>query len=183
MIPEEKPIWNPYVAGFALGALLLVSFFLTGKGVGASGAVNRVTAIALHAAAPTWAEENGSMRNYFASPGGPLSGWLVFEMAGVILGAAVAVYTRRSFRVETVRGPGVDPRSRLVLAALGGIVAGFAAQVGRGCTSGQVLTGGAQLAAGSWVYMWAMFGTAYLLAYPMRGQWLGSAPAHEEVSR
>jgi hypothetical protein len=56
-------------------------------------------------------------------------------------------------------------------------VAGFAAQEGRGCTSGQVLSGGAQFAVGSWIYMWAMFGTAYLLAYPLRKQWLGQPVA------
>lgn len=174
----EYPIWNPYVAGFALGLVLLGSFVLTGKGLGASGAVNRAVAWALHAAAPTWVEENGATRSFFADGSGPLHGWIVYELAGVLLGAGVAVWTRRSFRVETVRAATCDVRSRLALAVAGGALAGFAAQVGRGCTSGQVLSGGAQLAAGSWVYMWAMFGTAYLLAYPLRRQWLARlAPA------
>ena len=34
-----KPFWNPYVAGLALGLVLLGSFVLTGKGLGASTAV------------------------------------------------------------------------------------------------------------------------------------------------
>ena len=174
---SEKPIWNPYVAGFALGLVLLSSFVLSGKGLGASGAVNRACAAVAHCLAPTWAEENPSMHGFFTTSSGPLSGWIVFQLAGAFLGAAVAVWTRRSFRVETVAGPGVDRRSRWALAALGGAVAGFAAQVGRGCTSGQVLSGGAQLAAGSWIYMWAMFGTAFLLAYPLRRQWLGQPAA------
>ena len=38
---------NPYLAGFLLGLLLLVTIFLTGRGLGASGA---------YASAATWIE-------------------------------------------------------------------------------------------------------------------------------
>ena len=55
---------------------------------------------------------------------------------------------------------------------LGGAVAGFGAQLARGCTSGQALTGGAQLALGSWVFMFSVFGGAYALAWFFRRQWI-----------
>ncbi|HPB95372.1 MAG TPA: YeeE/YedE thiosulfate transporter family protein, partial [Polyangiaceae bacterium] len=55
---------------------------------------------------------------------------------------------------------------------IGGIISGIAAQVARGCTSGQALTGGAQLALGSWIFMFAVFGGAYGLAYFVRKQWI-----------
>jgi uncharacterized membrane protein YedE/YeeE len=42
----------------------------------------------------------------------------------------------------------------------------------RGCTSGQALSGGATLAAGSWAVMLAIFASAYLLAYFVRKLWL-----------
>jgi hypothetical protein len=41
----------------------------------------------------------------------------------------------------------------------------------RGCTSGQALTGGTTLSAGSWLVMFAIFGGAYGMAYFMRKMW------------
>ena len=55
---KPKPYWNPYVAGVALGLVLLASFVVTGKGLGGSGAFKRMNAAVLHVASPTWAEES-----------------------------------------------------------------------------------------------------------------------------
>ena len=38
---EERPLWNPYVAGAFMGLVLLASFLVLGFGVGSSGAANR----------------------------------------------------------------------------------------------------------------------------------------------
>lgn len=38
---EPKPYWNSYVAGIGLGLVLLAAFVLTGRGLGASGAMTR----------------------------------------------------------------------------------------------------------------------------------------------
>jgi hypothetical protein len=42
----------------------------------------------------------------------------------------------------------------------------------RGCTSGQALTGAAELAVGSWVFMLCIFAGAYAAAYFFRKEWL-----------
>jgi len=55
---------------------------------------------------------------------------------------------------------------------LGGVVFLYGARMARGCTSGQALSGGATLAAGSWAVMLAIFASAYLLAYFVRRLWL-----------
>jgi uncharacterized membrane protein YedE/YeeE len=47
----------------------------------------------------------------------------------------------------------------------------FGARLARGCTSGQALTGGATLSAGSWAVMFAIFGGGYALAYSLRKFW------------
>ena len=39
--PEDR-FWNPYLAGVLLGLVLLASFLIMGKGLGASGAANRM---------------------------------------------------------------------------------------------------------------------------------------------
>ena len=46
-----------------------------------------------------------------------------------------------------------------------------AARLARGCTSGQALTGGALMSAGSWAFMMCVFGGGYALAYFVRREW------------
>ena len=48
---------------------------------------------------------------------------------------------------------------------------GAGALLARGCTSGLALTGGALLAAGSWLFMGAAFAGAYLLAPVVKRAW------------
>jgi uncharacterized membrane protein YedE/YeeE len=171
--PQPKPYWNPYVAGFALGLVLLASFALTGRGLGASGTFKHVAAAALHRVDPTWTEENGNVAAFFAQPGrSSMNDWIVWLSVGAVLGGATAVFTARRFKLETVRGPRMSREGRWVLAGLGGVVAGLGAQLARGCTSGQALTGGAQLALGSWAFMFSVFGGAYALAWFVRRQWI-----------
>lgn len=169
----KRAYWNPYLAGFVLGLVLLASFVLTGRGLGASGTFKHVAAAAVHAASPTYAEENPNVARFFADPTrSSLDDWIVWLTVGSVVGAGIAVFTARRFRVETVMGPRADRRYRWVLAVLGGAVAGFGATLARGCTSGQALTGGAQLALGSWAFMLAVFAGAYALAWFLRRQWL-----------
>lgn len=49
---------------------------------------------------------------------------------------------------------------------------GIGAKFARGCTSGQALTGGALLNVGSWIFMLAIFASAYAVAYFFRRQWI-----------
>jgi uncharacterized protein len=174
--PKDKagpaPFWNPYAAGILLGLVLLASFVITGKGLGASGAVNRVAATLLHAVDPTWAEDHKLIGSYFSPGQSALDNWIVYLAIGVLVGGIVAVLTARRFKVETVHGPRIGNTGRLVLAFAGGAISGIAAQIARGCTSGQALTGGAQLALGSWVFMFSVFGGAYALAWFLRKQWI-----------
>lgn len=168
-----KPYWNPYLAGALLGLVLLASFVLTGRGLGASGAFKHLEAAALHAVSPTWAEENPNIGRFFADPTrSSMDDWIVWLALGTILGGGLGVFTAGRFKLETVQGPRAETRSRWVLAVFGGTLAGLGAQVARGCTSGQALTGGAQLAVGSWVFMLSFFAGAYALAWFFRRQWI-----------
>lgn len=168
---QPKPFWNPYVAGVALGLVLLLSFVVTGKGLGASGAVAHTQAAVLHSLNPTWAEENANIGGFFAPGHSPFDSWIVFVVIGVALGGLIGAVSGGRAKIETLRGPRVSRDMRWLLALGGGVISGYAAQLGRGCTSGQALTGGSQLALGSWVFMFAVFGGAYGLAYFVRKQW------------
>jgi hypothetical protein len=45
------------------------------------------------------------------------------------------------------------------------------AGLGRGCTSGQALTGGSLLNLGSWAFMMMVFAGAYAVAHLVRREW------------
>ena len=49
---------NPYLAGIGLGLVLLASFVLVGRGLGASGAFNSVIAWVVGGVAPDHARSN-----------------------------------------------------------------------------------------------------------------------------
>jgi hypothetical protein len=156
-----------------LGLVLLATFYIMGTGLGASGAVARTAAVTAHIAAPRAVEENGFFKEYY-QPGksNPLLDWMVFEVIGVFIGGLVAALSAKRFRPETIRGPRIGVGSRLVLAFVGGAIAGVGTRFAMGCTSGQALSGGATMALGSLVFMMAMFAAAFIFALVVRRQWL-----------
>ena len=168
---KPKPLWNPYIAGIALGLVLLASFLLFGKGLGASGGVNRLGVYALSSVAPEHVAENSYMA-HIAEEGNPLNNRLVYMIFGVLLGGLVAAYTGGRLRSSVLRGPRISKRSRLALALGGGVLMGFAARLALGCTSGQALSGGALLSAGSWMFMFSIFGGGYMAAWFVKRQWI-----------
>lgn len=168
--PRSEKFWNPYVAGFALGLVLLATFLVMGKGLGASGAANRLGVTVLEAVAPERVAANPYMAA-LSSEGHTLDHWIVFMLVGTFLGGLTAAYTAGRLRRGVRRGPLVPVKWRLVLALSGGLLMGVAARLARGCTSGQALSGGAMLSVGAFVFMFSVFGGAYALAYFLRKEW------------
>jgi uncharacterized membrane protein YedE/YeeE len=169
---ESRPLWNPYVAGVALGLVLLASFLVMGFGLGSSGAVTRIGVGAAHTVAPAAVEQNGYFARYFGAAH-ILDNWLVFLFLGIFLGGLVGAYSGGRLKSEVIQGEQrmVSKWQRLGLALLGGVLMGVAARFARGCTSGQALSGGALLSLGSWVFMLAVFAGGYLMAPIVRRQW------------
>ena len=168
---SDERYWNPYLCGALLGVVLFLSFLVTGHGLGASGGLARGVTAALKAVAPATVNSTA----FFAGLGGGdksvLSHWIVWEILGVLIGGALSGLLAGRFGVGIHRGPQITDRRRLVLALLGGLLVGWGTQLSRGCTSGQALSGGAILSAGSWAFMFAVFGGGYLVAYPLRKLW------------
>ena len=165
-----RKLWNPYAAGFALGLVLLASFLVTGRGLGASGAfaslatwisglvsVDHVTSNAVHA--KLWKR------------GAPLDTFLVYLMVGAFAGALASAWHGKRLRLRIERGPRIGDGGRLALAFAGGFVAAYGAKIAKGCTSGQALTGGAMLNVGSLAFMASVFAAAYALAWFVRREW------------
>ncbi|WP_242343433.1 YeeE/YedE thiosulfate transporter family protein [Anaeromyxobacter terrae] len=160
--------WNPYLAGVALGLVLLTSFLVMGSGLGASGASLRAGIAALDLFAPGHVASTPPLARAAASPHVT---WLVFEIFGALLGGVVAAYTSGRLRGEVLKGPRIGNGARLALALLGGVLMGAAAKMTRGCTSGQALSGGALLSVGAWAFMFSVFGGGYALAWFVRREW------------
>ncbi len=170
--PRPEPYWNPYVAGVGLGLVLLATYVLMGRGLGASGAVASFVSWAVHLAAPAHAEANDYFRGYLeAGEGHPLKAWLVFEVLGVAVGGFLSGLLARRVSVTVEKGPRIGATGRFAFAFVGGALMAAGARFARGCTSGQALSGGAVLNAGSWAFMMMVFAGAYALAGLMRRQW------------
>ncbi len=167
---DPTKFWNPYLAGAALGLVLLSSYVIVGKGLGASGASYRLGVAAVEVVAPGHVAAAPGLKGA-VQHGSPLDDWLVFEVLGVALGGLVGAYTSGRLSKETLRGAGVSVRRRLAFAFVGGAIMGVAARFARGCTSGQALSGGALLSAGSWAFMMCVFAGGYALAYFVRREW------------
>lgn len=171
MTDRAKPYWNPYAAGVLLGLTLLATFLIAGQGLGASALPKRGVALVAHELAPAWTEANPALNRYVQGPNHPLKDWLVIEFIGVILGGFTGAMLAGRFKPTVEKGPRISTGRRLMYAGGGGVVMGFAAGLARGCTSGQALSGGALLGAGSWAFMMMVFAGGYAFAYLMRRQW------------
>ena len=169
--PAERPFWNPYVAGFVLGLVLLGSFLVMGFGLGSSSVPTRLAIGTAHLIAPAATEANAYFAQYVGPGKNVLEDWLVFEVLGVFLGGLVGAYSGGRLKSEVIRGEGVPKGRRIALAIVGGVIMGFAARLARGCTSGQALTGGAVLSLGSWIFMMCVFAGGYLVAPFLKKEW------------
>lgn len=169
---SSKPYINPYLAGIGLGLVLLAAFLVSGRGLGASGAIMRTVVQAEKLVAQEHVDSNPYLAAYGGGDRNPWDEWLVFETLGVLVGGLVSGAFGRRIKTEINHGPRITARKRLLFAVVGGALFGYGARLARGCTSGIALTGGATLAVGSWATMMAIFAGAYGLAYFMRRLWI-----------
>lgn len=171
-IQQPKYI-NPYLGGVLLGLLIIVTVFITGRGLGASGAIKSAVVTTSNTIAPKATEANHYMGQFISDDHSPMYTWLVFESLGVLLGGIISgIVFGRMKKFRTDHGPRITSKKRLVLALIGGALFGLGSQFGRGCTSGAALSGTATFALGGVIVMFAIFGTGYIVAYFFRKLWI-----------
>ena len=164
---------NPYFGGVLLGLLLLTTFFITGRGLGASGAVKSAVVTTVDKVAPVHAEKSDFYSKFITDRNSPMFNWMVFESLGMLLGGLLsgALFGRiKKLRIE--KSPKITNKTRLIFAGLGGILFGIGSQFGRGCSSGAALSGTGSYAFGGLLVMVFMFGTGYALAWFFRKLWI-----------
>jgi uncharacterized protein len=170
---KKTKYMNSYVAGILLGILLIATIYISGRGLGASGAIKSVAVTSVEALAPSHAENTQFFLEYTQSHiGNPLKSWLVFEVFGVLIGAFLSGLYSDRIGLKLEKGTNTTAKIRIWGAIIGGALFGFGSQLGRGCTSGSALSGMAVMSTGGIITMFAIFGGAFLFAYFFRKLWI-----------
>ncbi len=170
--PEARRYWNPYFAGVALGLVLLLSFIITGHGLGASGAFTSLIVSGWNTISPEHVQANSFYKEYTdPHTSNPWSDWYVIEVAGMLLGGFISAKLAGRVSSSIEKGSTISSPQRMVFAFIGGGLIGIGSKLARGCTSGQGLSGGALLSIGGWIFLISVFVSAYAVAYFLRKLW------------
>lgn len=173
IIDNQSKYINPYLGGVLLGLLILLTIYITGRGLGASGAIKSAVVSTSNTIAPSATQANAYMGQFVSDDHSPMYTWLVFESLGVLLGGLLSgLIFGRVGKFRTDHGPKITAKKRWLLALLGGALFGIGSQFGRGCTSGAALSGSATFAFGGVIVLFGIFGTGYVIAYFFRKLWI-----------
>ena len=70
---------NPYLAGVLLGLLILATVYITGRGLGASGAIKSAVVTTANTISHDRTSQNEYMNKFISDDHSPMYNWLVFE--------------------------------------------------------------------------------------------------------
>ena len=166
-----RTTWPPFAAGVALGLVLLLTFLVTGHGLGATGFTTALSAVLGNAVAPDATQANAYLGGMVEEGYNPLSSWITWQVVGVAIGALIASLASRSFRLEIDGARKLPAGGRLGMALLGGVAAGFGARLAAGCTSGMGLSGSATLAVAGFVFLGGFFVAGIAASLIVRRAW------------
>jgi uncharacterized membrane protein YedE/YeeE len=160
--------FTPYLVGAGIGVLSWVVFVVVAAPIGVTTAASQVAG---GVAALAVGQEVVDANSYWARHPFRLDYGTLF-LVGIFLGALASSLANRSFRFEAVpavwreRFGGSVPL-RFAVAFLGGAIAMFGARLANGCTSGNGISQGLQLALVGWVFLAAMFASGLATAWLM----------------
>jgi uncharacterized membrane protein YedE/YeeE len=167
-----RPFWPPLIAGIALGLVLLLTFLLTGHGLGASGFFLRFAAWLGGEIAGAATQANAFLGPFVKDGANPLASWISWEFVGLLVGGLVAALTSGRFRARLDGARRLSGGGRLGLALGGGVLSGFGAEMSRGCTSGLGLSGGAVLSVAAFLFLVGFFAAGIVVGHFLRRAWV-----------
>lgn len=163
---QTRMNWGPYLVGAGIGVLSWIAFAVVNNPIGVTTALSQISGgvASLAVGTDVVAANKYWAKNAFRLDYGTL--FLVGTLLGG-LGSALAAGTWRIEKVPQVWSDrfGPSPAKRYAFAFLGGIVAMYGARLANGCTSGNGISGGLQLALSGWVFLVIMFATGTLTAF------------------
>ncbi|HVL59065.1 MAG TPA: YeeE/YedE thiosulfate transporter family protein [Burkholderiaceae bacterium] len=157
--------WAPYLAGIGIGILSWIVFAVVATPIGVTTAGSQVAG---GFAGLFVGQEAVQANSYWAR--NPLRvDYGTLFLVGILLGAFASALASRRFRLEAVPavwrerfGPSIG--KRYVAAFVGGVAAMYGARLAGGCTSGNGISQGLQLAVVGWTFLAAMFASGLLTA-------------------
>ena len=160
--------WGPYLAGIGIGVLSWIVFVVVNTPIGITTAISQVAGgvSSLIVGADVVAANKYWAKNAFALDYGTLF------LVGTLLGGLGSALAAGTWRLETVpriwaERFGPSAAKRYAVAFIGGIIAMYGARLANGCTSGNGISGGLQLALSGWVFLAVMFATGTITAFIM----------------
>jgi len=161
----------PYVAGAGIGVLSWVVFVVVAAPLGIT---TSLSALSGGAVALITGPEAVAANSYWARHPLRLDYGTLF-LLGAFLGALASALWRGTFRWEMVPGIwagrfGASPARRMAGAFLGGLIAMYGARLANGCTTGNGISQGLQLAVVGWVFFAVMFATGVATAMLLYGR-------------
>lgn len=118
----EKPYVHPYLGGMVLGIVLFLAFFLTGNGLGSSGATSRIDAALVDAVAPSHVDNTPYLLKMAGGDKNPLDDWIVPVFFGALLGGFTSGAFNGRLKFMTTKGPNISNRTRWLMSFLGGVL-------------------------------------------------------------
>ena len=163
--------WSPYLIGAGIGVLSWIAFVVANNPIGITTALSQISGgVATPVLGPAAVAKNA----YWAKNPLQLDYGTLF-LAGTMLGGMLSALLAGRWKVETVPTVwaerfGSSATRRGLVAFAGGLIAMYGARLANGCTSGNGISGGLQLALSGWLFLAVMFPagmiTAFLLFRP-----------------
>lgn len=144
---------RPFFAAALMGGVVALSLVWTHKGIHVSGVFALLCPAGVVSDVPVANALSCSIHSPAAS-----KDWIAWMVFGIFMGALLTSFWRnRELRFAIERGNGVQPVTRLMLAALGGVVVGAGSALAGGCTSSIGLTGSAVLSVAAFAFLAVFF--------------------------
>jgi uncharacterized protein len=158
--------WKPYLVGAGIGVLSWVVFAVVAAPIGITTAMSQVAG---GVASTVIGTDAVAANPYWKTHAFKLDYGTLF-LVGTFLGALASSLVSRTFAIETVPatwrerfGPSVP--LRMAVAFAGGALAMYGARMAGGCTSGNGISQGLQLAVVGWTFLAVMFPVGMLTAW------------------
>lgn len=158
--------WSPYLVGAGIGVLSWAVFVIVANPIGMTTAMSQ---IAGGVAAPVIGADAVAQNAYWKSNAMKLDYGTLF-LIGTFFGALASALLSRTFRVETIPTVwrerfGNSVAKRMIAAFVGGALAMYGARMAGGCTSGNGISQGLQLAVVGWTFLAVMFASGLLTTF------------------
>ena len=158
--------WSPYLVGAGIGVLSWAVFVVVANPIGMTTAMSQ---IAGGVASPVIGADAVAQNAYWKSNAMKLDYGTLF-LIGTFFGALASALLSRTFRVETIPTVwrerfGNSVAKRMIAAFVGGALAMYGARMAGGCTSGNGISQGLQLAVVGWTFLAVMFASGLLTTF------------------